>query len=137
MANLLSDHADAFLDLLDADDNIELFDGKVPDPTPAPPYVVAYLHMESQKGAIGTTLEGLSTTVVTRAILHCVGATAAAARAMQFRARATLLDVRPVIAGRVCDLICEESSAPPDRDESTGSLVMDAISVYRFNSFPA
>jgi hypothetical protein len=74
---------------------------------------------------------GLSTTWTTRWYLHCVGANEYAAAAVRMRARVALLDFRPTIAGRNCGPIRLEASNPPQRDDSTGVLVVDALDVYR------
>jgi hypothetical protein len=131
------DHADAILGLLRADAMLgtaRVFDGVVPSPTPAPPYVLVYMHMVSLAEAPGNALAGLSTEVTLRAICHCVGGDAVAARAMAQRVRGALLDVRPVIAGRSCGLIRQESSQPPVPDESTGVVVYDSIDTYRLTT---
>jgi hypothetical protein len=85
----------------------------------------------------GTALTGDSDHAVTRAICHCVGGNAIAARAVAGRVTAGLLDVRPVIAGRVCWPIRDDGSAqPPRRDQSTGPTVMDQVVSYRLESLP-
>jgi hypothetical protein len=51
------------------------------------------------------------------------------------RVRTALLDVRPTIAGLSCGLIrLEGDPLPPQRDETTGVLVMDAIETYRLRA---
>lgn len=115
---------------------LTVHDGAVPDGG-TPPYVLVYVHMEHPEGAAGNAVDGISRSAVARFYCHCVGGNAEAARALATRARAALLDVRPVIAGRVCGLIREEQALPPDKDETTGALVMDAIRVYRLRTDPA
>lgn len=135
------EHAQAGLLLLRANPALgpnRVFDGKVPDPTPTPPYVVVYSVVEWPSGDVGiaNSLDHFSVTCRTTYYCHCVGLTAAAARAMGMQVRSSLLDVRPVVAGRVCNLIEQTETVPPQRDESTGKLVMDAIGVYSFASAP-
>ena len=137
MSNILADHRTAVVDLLTAGVDT-FFDGAVPsNPPPSPPYVVGYVHIESLPGVDGNTLSGVSATVTTRVICHCVGSDAVGSMAMAWQARSALLDVTPAVAGRSCAQILQESSAPPARDETTGSLVMDQVDVYRFNTYPA
>jgi hypothetical protein len=65
-----------------------------------------------------------------------VAASGKAARIGAGRAQALLLDVRPTVAGRTCYPIRWEESVPPQRDESTGALVMDAVDTYVLASVP-
>lgn len=132
-------HANAALALLDADNvppALVVLDGFVPAAT-VPPYVLVYTHVEYLPEGAGNAIDGTSKTAVARFYCHCVGGNAIAARAVAQRVRAALLDIRPTIAGRVCGLIREEQALPPDRDESTGDLVMDAVRVYRLRTDPA
>lgn len=139
MSNVIADHSAAVLALLNANLVLagKVFYGKVPDPTPAPPYVVVYMSHESLPGAEGDTLSGESAQITTRIYCHGVGADAIAADAMSYQVRASLLDVVPVIAGRTCGQIYQDASPPPQPDESTGTLVMDKVDMYRFASTPA
>jgi hypothetical protein len=57
-----------------------------------------------------------------------------AARAVAQRARTALLDVQPTVAGLTCGRIRLEDTQPPQRDETTGALVMDAICTYRLRA---
>lgn len=132
MADTLDeDHAQAALALLDADPALTVFDGKVPDGT-IPPYVLVYTEVSrpSGDGGVANTLTGTSATFLVRWTCHCVGETAAAARAVAMRVRVALLDQRPVINGRNCGPIRQDEVLAPNRDETTGRLVMDAISIY-------
>lgn len=129
--------ADAGLDLLRADAQLTVYDGKVPDPTPdvaTNPYVLVYTAI-AWPPARGDSMDGRSVTPYVRWICHCVGASAAAARAVEQRVRTQLLNQRPVIAG-LSDLgpIRWEQGDPPVRDETTSSLVMDAVVIYRLGS---
>ncbi len=143
MSDLLDEqHAQVGLALLIANPALgagRVFDGKVPDPTPPDPrYVLVYTVVEwpSGEGGIANALDHLSVTCRTTYYCHCVGLTAASARAMAMLARSSLLDVEPVIAGRSCGLIEQTEFVPPQRDETTGRLVMDAVAVYQFTSAP-
>ena len=71
------------------------------------------------------------------AYCHCAGGNQIAARAVAQRVRAALLDVTPTVTGRKCWPIRREAGQLVDRDESTGLLVMDGVSVYRLESVPA
>lgn len=137
MADQLDElHAQAGLALLTANSALagRVFDGKVPDPTPDPPYVVVYTTVEWTRDGIGTALGATQNTVTTTYNCHCVGLTAAAARAVGMQVRSSLLNVRPVIASRNCGPIKQDDTIPPQRDESTGRLVMDAIANYSYTT---
>lgn len=135
MADLLDKaHADAGLGLLIADAGLTVFDGKVPDPTPDPPYVIVYVIVEWPRDGIGTALTSTQVTVTTSYYCHCIAETAAGSRAVAMRVRAALLNARPVISGRNCGPIKQIEAAPPQRDETTGRLVMDSVGVYEFTS---
>lgn len=120
------------LTLLRADASLTVYDGVVPSPTPAPPYVVVYTSVDrpadTSSGALA--LAGLSNHWTVSWYCHCVGGDATAARAVAQRVRTQLLDVRPSVSGLTCGLIRQSQSAPPTRDETTGVLVMDALRVF-------
>jgi hypothetical protein len=79
--------------------------------------------------------DGKTRVWVARWICHCVGGTAAGARGVAQRVRTALLDVRPTVAGLSCGPIrMEGDSQPPQRDETTGVLVMDAVETYRLRA---
>lgn len=127
-------HAQIALAALDANPNLpNVFDGKVPDGSIAP-YVLIYCAVQWPRDGLGTALTARQVTVTTTYTCHCVGYNAAAARAVQAQVRETLLNLRPVITGRNCSPIKQDDATVPDRDESTGKLVMDAISVFSFTS---
>jgi hypothetical protein len=111
-----------------------VFDGKVPDPTPTPPYVLVYTRVAWPRDGVGTALSAQQVTITTTYTCHCVGLNAAAARAVQMQVRTSLLNLKPVIAGRICSPIKQDDATDPDRDESTGKLVMDAVSVFSYSS---
>jgi hypothetical protein len=138
VSNVESDHAAAILALLRARPQLagKVFDGRVPDPTPTPPYVVTHMHMERLSDAQGNALDGLSREATLRAICHCVGEDDDGARAMAYQVEVALLDVRPVIGTRNSGLIRQESSQPPSTDESTGTPVVSRVDTYRVTTQP-
>lgn len=136
---MIQEHAAAILALLDADNTppaLVVLDGKVPTGQ-ARPYVLVYCTDTNPELADSRPLTGASERFVMRAICHSVGDNGHAARMAADRVRAALLDVVPVVAGRNCMPIRREDGQPPQRDESTGVLVMDKVDVYRLESLPA
>jgi hypothetical protein len=108
-----------------------VFDGVVPPNTPVNAgYVLVYSYLSRPSGDLDNSANGKSGVWNQRWILHCVGGTAAAARAVAQRARTALLDVQPSVAGLSCGRIRLEETQPPQRDETTGVLVMDAVQTY-------
>lgn len=140
-------HAQAVLDLLDADNTapaLVVLDGFVPkDPATQksipPPYVLLYFTVSSPTATDApdsTDLTFDQRRVVLEAYCHSVGGNAAAARAVATRVRNALLNVKPTITGRTCAPIRHVDNQPPQRDETTGTLVFDQIDIYRFQSVP-
>lgn len=122
----------AGLALLAADPGLTVYDGFVPPNSPRP-YVLVYTSVEWVP-APGDGLDGASTSPVVRWYCHCVGETATAARAVAQRVRTQLLDQRPVIPSAptmTLGLVRFESGVPPVKDETTGVLVMDTVTVYK------
>lgn len=130
-------HAQAGLGLLDANATLTVHDGRVPNGAAAP-YVLVYTTVEWSSGSeeMANTLDHTSLTCRTTWVCHCVAETAAAARAVKMQVRASLLDVRPTITGRACQMITEEDVQPPVRDETLGSLVMDLVVTYQLLTAP-
>lgn len=128
---MIDEHAAAVLTLIDNATTIQVFDGKVPDAS-AVPYVVVYFDSADPEFDLASQawLFVLSVTV------HSVGGNAQAARQVGDVVRSALLAVRPVVSGRSCFPITREDGSPPQRDESTGSLVMDSVDVYVLRSVP-
>lgn len=137
-------HADAILALLASalpvSPPLVVYDGSVPA-NPADQYVLVYLATTTPSG---TSLTGIHDRAVTRAYCHCVGRAelvadaAMSARAIAGRVSNALLNVTPSITGRVCFPIRDDGSdSPPQRDESTGVLVMDRLMLFRLESVPA
>jgi hypothetical protein len=118
----------ALLALLGTNTNLTVVDGDVAVGQ-EPPYVVVYL-----AGAphAGDDLNGRSTEASPRAYVHSVGKTPAAARIVSGQVASTIIDQRLSVSGWSCGPIKSELSNPPERDESTGVVVMDQIDVYRW-----
>lgn len=116
----------------------KVHDGRVPEepntPTPSPPYLLVYTNVGWPREGVGASLNGQAVTVRTTYTCHCVGESAKAARAVAMQARISLLNLRPVIEGRNCGPIQEDDVLPPDRDETTGGLVMDQVLTFSFLS---
>jgi hypothetical protein len=128
-------HVQQGLAALSANPNLlHVFDGKVDDPTPDPPYVLVYSTVAWPREGVGTSLTEVQCTITTTFTCHCVGLTAAAARIVGMQVRSSLLNLRPTIGGRSCGPIKEDEVSPPTPDESTGRLVMDQVRVYSFVS---
>jgi hypothetical protein len=130
-------HAQVFLAALASNPNLTVsraFDGVVPSPTPDPPWVLTYVTVSWPRDGIGTALTAQQVTVTATATCHCVGLNAAAARAVGMQVRSSLLNLKPVIAGRSCTPVKQDESLAPDRDESTGRLVMDQVQVFSYTS---
>lgn len=126
--------ADAGLDLLRADALLTVHDGVVPAGA-ARPYVLVYTSISRPSEDPDNAADGRTAVWVARWICHCVGDNAGAARAVAQRVRTALLDVAPAVAGLSCGLIrMEAESLPPQRDESTGVPVMDAVETYRLRA---
>ncbi len=137
------DHADAILALLadapPASPALVVYDGTVPKSTDVPPpakqYVLVYFSTTTPDA---TSLDGDQDRTVTRVYCHCVGGDAAASRAIAGRVSRALLNARVSSAGRVCwPVRDDDSTSPPDRDQTTGVTVMDGVSVYRLESVPS
>lgn len=132
-------HADAILALLKAAPGttpLVVHDGAVPDGG-TPPYVLVYFADADPELAESMSLANRSDRHVTRVYAHSVGGSAAAARMVGDRVRTAWLDVVPTIAGRQCFPIRREDGQPADRDETTGTLFMDQVDVYRLESVPS
>jgi hypothetical protein len=131
------------LALLTAIPNHTIHDGKVPNTVPPvkPPYTVVYFTIVTPGGEQApdaVDLIGNSDVINLKIYTHNVGGNAQAARAVSWKVRAALLNVKPVVPGRVCHPIRQEPDEPaPIRDESTGTLIMDLADVYRLRSVPA
>jgi hypothetical protein len=130
--------ANAGLALLLADGGLVTFDGAVPNPTPTPPYCVAFTTISRPRDNPNNAIDGRSRTWVARVIVLSVGSTAIAVRAVRQRVRTQLLDVRPTIAGFAATAVgpfeMEGDEGVPQPNEITGGLVMEATDTYRFTA---
>jgi hypothetical protein len=126
--------AQVALDLLAADANLTVYDGAVPNLAPRP-YVLVYTSISRPSDDPDNALDGPTRVWQVRWICHCVADNGKAARGIAQRVRTQLLDVQPAVVGLSCGLIRMESdSLPPQRDETTGVLVMDAVETYRLRA---
>ena len=122
--------AAALLAMLSANVNLVVIDGDVPVDQ-RPPYLVVYV--AGGRGT-GDNLNQASNQATMRAYLHAVGETAAAARIVAGQAADTILDQHLTVSEWSCGPIKRElDPTPPERDESTGALVMDSVAVYRWD----
>ena len=127
----------AFLTLLAGNNALTVFDGVVPDGTdPDNGYVLVYAMLNWPKDGASNALDGRSVTMVPEFNCHCVSTTAAGARAIQAQVRATALDQRLTVAGRQSGLIYMTQALAPNRDETTGRPVMDAVIDFSLISTP-
>jgi hypothetical protein len=140
MADTLDrEHYDAVMSLLRADVGppaLKVYpdaEGFVPT-NPTPPYVRVFFYIERPADDPGNSLKGASTTWTCRWLVHCVGANEYATIATAMRVNRALQDVRPTITGRTCWPIRQDGSNPPQRDESTGVLVVDRLDTYRLKT---
>ena len=127
---MITEHANALLVWLQGDANLTVFDGAPPDLTP-PPYVVVWISLDDEDSVSLADEQGKANI---RATVHSVGATGNAARIVSDRVRARLHSVRFSIPGRNAWKIRHDYGIPPQPDESTGRLVVDAVDVYTFAS---
>lgn len=112
---------------------------EVPEATawPDPPYFMIYTIVAWPEDGDANGLDHQAVTCKTTWYVHCVGETAAAARGLGMQARATLLNARPTIAGRNCCMIVQDdASAPPQKDEQTGTPRWDLPVVYSLTTVP-
>jgi hypothetical protein len=123
------------LGLLRADAGLTVYDGRVPDGSVLP-YVLVYTTVSWPPGAEGNTLTGKRVTASVEWTCHCVAGTASGARVVQQRVRVAFLNQTGAVANRQCGLIKQDEVRAPDRDETTGQLVMDGVSVYSLLSTP-
>lgn len=129
-------HADALLALARAAPGspaLTVYDGPPPDGA-TPPYAVAYIYVETPDA---TSMTDEADHIVARMYTHAVGANSTAARAVAQRLRGQLLNAKPTIAGRNVAAIAQEQGNVPEKDTSTGVLVMDQLDVWRLDTYPA
>ncbi len=124
-------HAGALLALLDPIPQ-PVYDGEVPSGATRP-YVLVYMSLQTSDTSTFVATSDIATVTL---YAHCVGETPAAARLVQSAVRSALLNIKPTISGRTCGQIGEDVAFPPDKDNTTGELVMDAVSVYSLTTWP-
>lgn len=141
MTQLEVAHANAGLDLLRAltAPALTVYEGVLPPNVTslAPPWVLVYTAVDWPGGDPDNGLDQASLTCVTSWYCYCSGTTGTAVLAVTGRVRGALLDVRPTIAGRVCDRIEQTASEPPRPHEGTGTSVLTALSIYELRTRPA
>lgn len=133
-------HAQAGHDLLIANASLTVYIGNLPPSvtTVTPPYVLVYTTVEflaaGEDRARG--IDGLASTCLTTWYCHCVGSTEVASIAVSGQVRASLLNVRPTVAGRICDRIAQVSASPINPDEALGTSVFDVLAIYELETRP-
>lgn len=136
----LQDHADAVMALLYAQAGLTVYPDETGGSTTvpvgaSPPYVS--VHMVAVRGLNGR-LNHRSTRLAMRIYCHSVGADDAQSRFVSDLVASALLDIVPVIDGRVCYPIRNEAGRPdePREDESIGSLRATITDTYRLETMP-
>jgi hypothetical protein len=134
--SLEEDHAQVAKALLEANPVLtgKVFRSKVPDPTPALPWVLLYTRVAFPRDGIGTSITAVQGTITTTVTCHCAAESEAAAFAIRAQVRTSLLNVRPAISGRNCGPIKEADAQDPIPDESLGQLIEDAVVVFDFST---
>lgn len=132
-------HADAGLDLLEAVPGLTVYRDKLPPAVTglAPPWVLVMTAVEWPYAETNNSIDYASTTCVTTWYCYASGTTGTSALAIGGIVRGTLLGIRPVITGRVCNQISQVSSEPPRQHEGTGISVLTALSIYELETRPA
>lgn len=131
---MIDEHAQAVLDLLTGA-GLNVHDGAVPSSVnvDSGPYVLPYFDSTDPELSFEAGPFRFEMTMT----LHSVGGSAQASRMVADIARTALVGVVPVVTGRACFPITRElGGVPPQRDESTGSLVMDQVDLYVIRSLP-
>jgi hypothetical protein len=135
---VIDEHAAAVLALLNGVGKpaaIRIDDGKTPDPLPelsTHPYALASFDSDDPE----FDKEANAWLFVMTVTVHCVGANAQAARQVADWVRTALVAVRPTVSGRSCFPTTSEPGIPPQRNETTGSTVMDLVAQYTIRSIP-
>jgi hypothetical protein len=139
VSNILEDHAAAFLGLISGT-GLTTYDSQVAKGPPKE-YVLVYPMFETPDGLLAP--DALSLTLASTALdvsmyVHNVGVTAQSARATASRTRGAVLDVAPVVAGRICFPVRWREGQPARRNEEIpGAPVFDEVHVYGWRSLPA
>jgi hypothetical protein len=111
------------------------YDGVVPAGA-VPPYRQVYFNLTRPSEDADNAADGLSRVWVLYTYVHNVGGgtDASGARAVAQRSRTQLLDQRPAVTGLSVGMLRLEDAQPPERDETTGKPVMDAVQTYRLRA---
>lgn len=123
-------HAAAVFALLDADPNLNIYDGDVPDDVEYP-YGVMYASTPWDRGR--RLSAHMSQRQFTVAIL-CVGRDPDEARWVSEKAATRLRRVRPVVAGRTCTPLMLASSTQVNPDQSVTPPKWTCTDVWQFSS---
>ena len=126
-------HAAAVLALIDAQPNVTVYDGQVPN-RPVLPYAVMYA---DQGGAGQSAFSGKSDFRVWRFQTTAVGSTPEQCRWLAERVELALLDVAPVVTGRTCGRIDKLDSQPVRRDDTVDPALFYAVDRWQFLSVAA
>lgn len=133
-------HVKAGHDLLTAAlGSTPLYDGKLPASvsTLSLPWVLSYSSVEWEFDDPDVSINHESSTCVTTWMLNVGAANNLAAMAVLGVIRGALLDVVPVVAGRVCFPIRMVSTQPPRNSEAIGTAVLDPVAIYELKTRPA
>lgn len=127
---MINEHATAFLALLTADPELNVYDGAPPDET-KPPYVVVWISVDSESDISISAEQGMANL---RYTTHSIGASGLAARRIADRVRNAVLGQRMTIDGRRPFKIRHEYGVPPQWEESTGYEIVDVVDVWTCQS---
>jgi hypothetical protein len=111
------------------------YDGLVPDGA-VPPYRQVYFNLLRPSDDPDNAADGRSRVWTLYTYVHNVagGQDASGARAVAQRSRTQLLDQSPAVAGLSVGMLRLDDAQPPERDETTGKPVMDAVQTYRLRA---
>lgn len=126
-------HADAVLTLLEAVDNLTVYDGDVPD-LPSLPYVVLWIAEPLRTaGRLSGEQDDAQSTFQTSS----VGSTPEQARWAQAKVHEALLNRRPVITGRSSTRVKHDSAPPVRADYDVDPTVFTAVDLWSAYTTPA
>jgi hypothetical protein len=132
VALVIRDHVAAVVALVDADPNVTVYDGQVPN-EPTLPYVVIRTDTgRRERSALPATSDRLTL----RIWATSVGLNRTSAQVVSERVTAALLDVRPTVSSRSCFPITSVNSQPARVDDVNTSLVY-ALDEFELVSIPA
>ena len=129
---MIRDHVAAVVALVDADPNVTVYDGQVPN-EPSLPYVVIRTDSGRRERS---ALPASSDRVTVRIWATSVGETRASAQWVSEKVTTALLDVRPTVTGRSCFPITSVNSQPAREDDVVKPLVF-ALDEFELVSIPA